>query len=109
MATTNGGWNEYQRLVLAELERLNRQQATIDAKLQEIDRKLWSIAEHDVTDLKTRMTTVEAKVSSLEKVGITDDAVKKYRKWILGGVFLLITAIFIPIASIILDAVAKGG
>ncbi len=100
--TTNGGWNEYQRLVLAELERLNKRQEATEEKLSNIDRKLYALTERDISDLKTRMFDSEKKISAAERAGIGDEAVTKYRKWIIGGALLLLTSVIFPIVNLYL-------
>ena len=48
------GWSEYQKLVLAELERL-------DKGVEELDKKVDKIREHDLANIKTEIKLLKYK------------------------------------------------
>jgi hypothetical protein len=106
---TEGGWNEYQRLVLAELERLNRRQDAIERTLQELDRKFYVLNERDLVETKKRLEEAEVKLTIMEKADIGSAAVVRYRKWIIVGIFTVLTALLIPVVTLIVSIVNAPG
>lgn len=117
MSDTNpqGAWNENARLVISALDRHESILLTINEKLDGIvlrqalhDKEVEAIKEEldevrdelrvthaDIKDLKKR-------VYKLENGEMIDRALKSYRKWIIAGGFTLVTAVIIPIVSLIL-------
>lgn len=107
MVDNVGGWGEYQRLVLAELERHNALLQTIDTRIQSLKLEIELIKQH-----QSRLENVEAEVkinteriNKIQTVEDTDDALRKYRNWIVGVLFLFITALLVPTVNLILHAV----
>lgn len=109
MATNdnNGGWIEYGKLVLSELERHNDLLMKISEKLdaiklqqalyeQEIGEVKSEVRDHsaDIKDLKIR-------VYKLEQGELIAEALSRYRRWILAGGFGIVASVVIPIASML--------
>lgn len=114
----NNGWAEYQRLVLAELERHNKLIEVIDTKLSEIQLALALMKERNgQTDqeIKERNRKVDkqleaignnhsnldARVKNLETSSDIESAIQRYKKWIFGTMVLLLGSIIIPLVKIL--------
>lgn len=108
MSDNNAGWTEYGKLVLTELERHNDILLKINEKLdsirlqqalyeQEVKAVKSDVADHelDIKDLKKR-------VYKLEQGEHLDDAIKKYRRLIIGGAFAVFVSVAIPVVEIII-------
>jgi hypothetical protein len=109
---TNGnsrldGWGEYQRLVLAELARHNDLILDTNRSLNEIKLRLALIEQKnkDLSDMLVhivdREDKLETKVESLERTGYIDEALNKYRKWIVATGIMLVTSIIVPLVKLI--------
>ena len=103
----NGGWSEYAKLVLAELERHNNILQKIDEKLDAIGLQ-QAETQHEVRGLKATsdehevcIKDLKKRVYKLEQGELVNHAIKKYRWWILTGVFTVALAIIIPVAEIL--------
>lgn len=110
MADITGGWGEYQRLVLAELERHNALLTSIDDRIQGLKLEIELIKEQrrNLDDLKTQVRENTKRLGILEGSENTDAAIKKYRNWIIGLLFLFITALLIPIVNLVISGVGSG-
>lgn len=110
MADITGGWGEYQRLVLAELERHNALLTNIDDRIQSLKLEIELIKEHrrSLDDLKNQVKLNTERLGVLEGSESTDLAIRKYRNWIIGLLFLFITALLIPIINLIISGVGSG-
>jgi DNA repair exonuclease SbcCD ATPase subunit len=103
----NGGWAEYQRLVLAELERHNSIIENIGSKLESISLTLALLKEqNDRQDKKIEENTeqlehLETRINTVFAGNAVDEAIKKYRKWLLGVGIMLVSSIVIPIIKIL--------
>lgn len=98
------GWAEYQRLVLAELERHNRFIEAINLKLGDIELKI-ALLKHDATKVtknELRIDSLEKQIDKLNEGEIIEKAVNKYRNWLLSGGLLLLTAIILPVVRLFL-------
>lgn len=91
----NGGWSEYQRLVLAELERHNMLMREIDVRLSKFELDMQMLQRDMGNALK-----LDERLRKLENEALTSGAVGKYRKWLIGGALLLITSVVIPIINL---------
>lgn len=115
---TTGEWNEYARLVLAELERHNGLLITINGKLDDIKLQ-QALTERELRDLKASYEDFKTKTNkeidrfnekfdAIDSGDLVKDAVGRYKKWIVGAIFTLITAVAIPLINILSD-VKWGG
>jgi FtsZ-binding cell division protein ZapB len=104
---TSGGWGEYQRLVLAELERHNSLLQTIDTRIQslKVEIELLKQTHERLANVESQVRTNTDRINKIQNVEETDDALKKYRNWIIGVLFIFITALLIPTVTLILHAV----
>jgi FtsZ-binding cell division protein ZapB len=104
---TSGGWGEYQRLVLAELERHNSLLQTIDTRIQslKLEIELLKQTHERLANVESQVRTNTDRINKIQNVEETDDALKKYRNWIIGVLFVFITALLIPTVTLILHAV----
>lgn len=101
------GWGEYQRLVLAELARHNDLISDIDRKLNEIKLRLALIEQKNqdinntLVSIASRQDKLEGQVGSIERTGDIDEAIDKYRKWIVATGIMLVTSIVVPLIKIL--------
>jgi TolA-binding protein len=101
-----GGWGEYQRLVLAELERHNALLQTIDSRIQslKLEIELLKQTQERLSNVESQVKTNTERINKIQTVEDTDDALKKYRNWIVGILFLFISALLFPTINLILHA-----
>lgn len=106
-----GNWSEYQRLVLAELERHNRLLQTIDDRIGNLKLELELIKQQraEFIELRDQVKGNSKRLTTLENAEDVDDALKKYRTWIIGLLFVFVTALLLPVINLILHAFGKGG
>jgi predicted nucleic acid-binding Zn-ribbon protein len=104
---SDGNWSEYAKLVLAELERHNRILAGIESKLDSLklqqalyEREIQQFR-NDFVQIKADLVVTAKKVENFESIDIAEQAVQKYRKYIIGLMFAVITSILIPILKIV--------
>jgi|SRR5688572_13060290 len=104
----DGEWNEYARLVLAELERHNKLLAKMDEKLDSIkieqaiyDREITAI-KGEIVDIKAAISRHNDRLVVMENSDLADKAIKKYKKWIIGAVFSMLISVAIPVTDLIL-------
>lgn len=90
------GWGEYQRLVLAELERHNGLILDLGKHLNAIVLELALLQKEGVSTLD-----MERRLKKLEDQDIASEAVSKYKKWIVATALLLATSIIIPIVKLL--------
>lgn len=95
-AIRESSWGEYQRLVLAELERHDKLLQTIQAHLQTHDIELSQLKE-----TPQNIRTITLRIDKLEAADIASVAVSKYRGWFLSGFILLAGSIVIPLVKIL--------
>jgi DNA repair exonuclease SbcCD ATPase subunit len=111
---TLGGWGEYQRLVLAELERHNTFLQSIDGRIQSLKLELELIKQSQTQDrshienLETQMKENTKNLNNIKTVGDIDEALKKYRNWIVGLLFIFVSALLIPTVNLIIHALSGG-
>ena len=107
-------WGEYARLVLNELERLNK---TGDDHAREIQNLALELdrAKRKNDSLELRLSRLDdsqndrsivSRVATLEDTGIGETAIKRWRAWFLVFALGLISSIVIPIVALILT---QGG
>lgn len=110
MSNINGNgtsdWNAYQRLVLAELERHNGLIDQTNRKLEDINLKL-ALMQQNIDQLKLLsneralvLDKLDKRVGAVERTDDIEDAVDKYKKWIIGILFAIFTAIIVPLIKI---------
>lgn len=104
------GWAEYQRLVLAELERHNKILIDLDRSLQDIRVQLALMKEEN-----GKIKTIQQQISGLDqRMGKqeTDDSITagidKYKKWIIGVIITIIISGIIPLITVILKLKGIG-
>lgn len=104
------GWAEYQRLVLAELERHNQLINDILKTLAEMNIRLALMKEENgkIKELQIEVNTLAAKVVSLDTGSQISEAVDKYRKWIIGIIATVLITAVIPLIKIILSIKGIG-
>jgi len=107
---TEGGWAQYQRLVLAELERHNTLLQGIDGRIQNLVLEIELMKRDNLSrkDLEEQVRINTKRINDLETAEDVSDAVKKWRNWIVGGLFLFITALLIPVITLIMNALNGG-
>lgn len=110
-----GDWSEYARLVLAELERHNQLLAKMDEKLDGLklqqaiyDREIATL-KAEIVELKAQVQVMNNRLIPLENTDLTDKAIKKYRKWIIGAVFAMLTSVALPLIDLVLKLTESGG
>jgi hypothetical protein len=91
-----GQWSEYQRLVLAELERHNTLLSGVDDRIQnlKLEIELMKVSQERIKELEKTVSENTKRLAKLERTEDTDDALKKYRNWIVGLLFIFITLYF---------------
>ena len=106
MNETAGSWGEYQRLVLAELERHNSLLQGIDTRIQSLKLEVELIKQNNerLSNIEAQVKNNTDKLRTIETGEATATAITKYRKTIVGGLFLIITALLIPTINLILHA-----
>lgn len=111
------GWHEYGRLVLDQLERLNkgvsdlstevRAQATAQLLAQQAHEAFEkSVREqHEQYDkaLYDEKVGVVPRVEELEERNVVKDALKTYKWWFIGGIFTILTSVVLPIIKFIVE------
>lgn len=106
-----GNWGEYQRLVLAELERHNKLLSGVDDRIQSLVLAIELLKQERIAreNLERQVRENMKRIDALEKSENVDDALKKYRSWIVGILFVFITALLIPVVNLILHAFGGSG
>jgi len=99
-----GNWSQYQKLVLAELERHNTLLLGIDERISnlKLDIERLKTVRSRQEDFVKQLDALSARISAVETSENIDDAIKKYRNWIVGILFFVITALLIPVLNLIL-------
>ena len=110
VSNDNNGWAEYQKLVLAELERHNKWLNTIDEKLN-ATLLTFSVERKAVETLLKMVEQLDTRVDSLEKSRTTHDATAKVtakntaaRKWVIG----LSISTVISVTAIITEVITRA-
>ena len=103
------GWAEYQKLVLAELERHNKWLSKIDLKLNET-LLTFKLEKQMIENLVKLFENLDNRVKKLEDEHVGQDAIDdykknkgRYRNWVIG---LSVTTI-ISVATIIVELVVR--
>lgn len=101
-----GNWGEYQRLVLAELERHNSLLRGVDDRIQnlKLELELMKQDRKRIDDIEKQVKENTGRLNTIIRGEETDDALKKYRNWIVGLLFVFITALLIPVLNLIIHA-----
>lgn len=107
LTPTNGGWAEYQRLVLAELQRYGELTDKLITHLNKIDtdlallkQQIEAVAENQTT-LRVLAESNKVSITALQQGDAIQQAITRYRNWIVGALFLLITTGIIPLVRLI--------
>jgi len=110
---SHNGWAEYQKLVLAELERHNKWLNAIDEKLN-ATLLTFSVERKAVETLLKMVEQLDTRVDSLEKSRVSHDATARVieknsasRKWVIGlsiSTIISVTAIVTEVATRLLVA-----
>lgn len=105
------GWAEYQRLVLAELERHNVLINDIGRTLGEMNIRLALMKEENgkIKDLQLQLADLTKRIGSQETGDQITDAVARYRKWIIGIVITVFATAIIPLIRVLLQIKGIGG
>jgi predicted nucleic acid-binding Zn-ribbon protein len=96
------GWAEYQRLVLAELERHNTLIETLNTKLNDISLQIALLKQENgkIGALDARIAATEKRLDKIDQGDMVEGAINKYKAWLLSGGLLLITAVALPLVKI---------
>ena len=96
------GWAEYQRLVLAELERHNNIIEGFNAKLNDIALQIALLKQENgkIAKLEQRLDDTTRQLDKLSQGDMIEDAVHRYRNWLISIGFLLVTALAVPIVKL---------
>ena len=107
---TNDGWTEYGKLVLNELSRHNDLLLKISEKLDTIKLQ-QALYEKDINEVKVDIRDhskdikdLKKRLYKLEQGELVQQAVQKYKKWMVAGAFGIIASIVIPIADVLVKA-----
>jgi|SRR5581483_9627216 len=90
------GWGEYQRLVLAELERHNSLINSLNDKLADITIQLVLLKEDN-----GKIKSIDARLRTVENADLADAAITRYRKWLIGILIVLVGSVAFPIIKAI--------
>lgn len=107
--SSENGWAEYQKLVLAELERHNKWLNTIDEKLNaalltfSAERKAVEALMKMVEQLDSRVNSLEDSRIAYEAAMSADDRQKASRRWLIG----LSVASSLSAAAIVTDILVR--
>jgi hypothetical protein len=95
------GWAEYQRLVLAELERHNL--TNLDQSVQGLRTDIALLKEQNgkIHTLQGQIDKLQKQVQESDTQNKIGDAISKYRGWILTTLLLLASSIIIPLVKLI--------
>jgi hypothetical protein len=106
-----GNWGEYQRLVLAELERHNSLLRGIDDRIQSLKLEIELIKRErkDLEEIREQVKINTKRIDKFERGEETEDALVKYRNWIIGILFIFITALLIPVINLIINSFGGSG
>jgi Ni,Fe-hydrogenase III large subunit len=96
------GWAEYQRLVLAELERLNDQMTELSKSQRDTDIKIALLKEENgkIKELALGLVEIIKRITVLENSAGVETAIKKYRGAIVAAGILLISSVLIPLIAL---------
>lgn len=106
--TTDGGWGEYQRLVLAELERFNTADAARQREIADLRLMLRDV-DGSIKDIKRRLDRLDddqteyslvARVKKLEVTDLGELTIKKYRGWLIAMGIGLLSSIVLPLVAL---------
>lgn len=100
-------WTEYSRLVLAELERLNKMGQDLashlqkqDLSIQGLNQKIDNIDKYGAEYVRVMRSDFDKRLLTLEQKDAKDDATTKYRNWLIGALFLLLTSVALPLIQL---------
>lgn len=103
----NGGWIEYGKLVLSELERHNDLLMKISEKLDAIKLQ-QALYEQEIGEVKTEVRDhaddikeLKKRVYKLEQGELVNAALEKYKKWLVAGAFGIVASIILPAISLV--------
>lgn len=106
MGEDNGGWVEYGKLVLSELERHNDLLMKISEKLDAIKLQ-QALYEQEISEVKSEVRDhsdeikeLKKRVYKLEQGELINATIDKYKKLLWAGAFGLVTAIVLPVVQI---------
>ncbi len=104
----NNGWNEYAKLVLAELERHNGLLTSINDKLdaiklqQALNEQDLAVVKEEVDAFEVDIKDLKKRVYKLEQGELVEAALMRYRRWVIGGAFAVATAFIIPVVEVLI-------
>lgn len=103
------GWAEYQRLVLAELERHNDLINQINIQLRDVAIFI-ALYKENSDKIEAQMKEFGEKIQKLQDAQIITDqgdaigaAISKYRRWIIGIALTILVSVAIPVVNIFLN------
>lgn len=104
------GWAEYQRLVLAELERHNKILNDLDRALQDIRVQLALMKEENgkIKAMQEQINGLDRRIGNQETADSISAGVDKYKKWIIGIIITIIVSGIIPLITVILKLKGIG-
>lgn len=110
-SVAKNGWAEYQRLVLTELERHNTMISDIMDKLSTIEVQIALLKkEQDIIgQLQKDIRDLRDILSKTQENNRLSDGLKKYRNWILGGIFTIIVSVAIPLINLVFTIRSGSG
>lgn len=96
------GWAEYQRLVLAELERHNNLIESFNGKLAEISLQIALLKQENgkLGRIEQRLDDAEKRLDKIDQGDLIENAVNRYRNWLISGGFLLVSALVLPLVRL---------
>lgn len=104
------GWAEYQRLVLAELERHNELINNINKSLTDIGIQLALMKEENgkIKTLQVEVVDLNRRMNAQDTNTQVGDALDKYKKWIIGAIVAFVISVAIPLLNILLGLQGIG-
>lgn len=97
----SGEWGEYQKLVLAELERLNSSNNNFARDINDIKLSL-SLIQRTEDKLEKTVEIMDKRLVTVENSQLTEATIQKYRKWLVGGFIAFIASTVVPVVLFIL-------
>lgn len=97
------GWSQYEKLVLSQLDELRQAQKDQARGLAELSTNVALIAQ-----TVSRSEDYDERLVALEQTSVTEDKLKKERRWILGTAFAVLGSIVLPSLYVMLSAGVLG-
>jgi len=100
---SGNGWSEYQKLVLAELQRHNDLLITLTNELQEakLEIRLLKESNHKIKEMQEEIKVLQDSLGQLMSGKAVTSALAKYRGRIITGILTFTSIIIIPVVKLL--------